>query len=352
MEKKASTPEDSTQFLTPPKDTKKISIPIEDSSQFLTLPTDIWKLILGYFNYKTDVDSLREIEKTIAKFLKEPTETQGFKYLERIKKELNPEWETYSNLRSTCKYFYLLLPQSKQLPPHCAELLLIDCALKESPPSYTKVVVPLCGTGDLPLISYGSIYKDKEILESEGTTVLHRFAKENQIELARKLLEKGAQINKQKSDGNTALHVAVEKDNKDMVKLLLEKGASIDMQNNLGETPLFIAAKLNNPSMLSLLLQHNPNVNILNMYNETALARASYKGYEAIVGILLDTSADVNVGDDLPLHKAARQGHTAIVKKLLQHKPNLDQKNKFGKTPLECAKNNEIAQLIKDADVH
>ncbi|GAB4367220.1 MAG: hypothetical protein Kow009_04060 [Spirochaetales bacterium] len=69
--------------------------------------------------------------------------------------------------------------------------------------------------------------------------VLIWAAEHNLLEIARKLLEKGIDVNQRDSFGNTPLHKAVRYP--EMVKLLLDHGAQVNAKNLMGETPLHLA---------------------------------------------------------------------------------------------------------------
>ena len=58
------------------------------------------------------------------------------------------------------------------------------------------------------------------------------------IDLARNLIQHGANVNWKSEDGNTPLHTAAFLGEPDLLKLLLANGASCKVKNQLGETPL------------------------------------------------------------------------------------------------------------------
>ena len=57
------------------------------------------------------------------------------------------------------------------------------------------------------------------------------------FELAKILIEKGADVNLQTYHGNTALHYVVHHKNNDIINILLNKGAKKDIQNISRHTP-------------------------------------------------------------------------------------------------------------------
>ena len=83
------------------------------------------------------------------------------------------------------------------------------------------------------------------------------------------------------------------------------------------------------------------------------LAIAAQKGYSKIVDALLDLGANIN-GQSLKhgqtaLMQAVAQGHTDIVKLLLENGADIDIKTHKGHTALNFAKNDEIKNLLLQA---
>ncbi len=82
-------------------------------------------------------------------------------------------------------------------------------------------------------------------------TPLMMAAFDNQIGLAKLMIEKGADVNK---TGWTPLHYAATKGHVEMMKLLLEMHAYIDAESPNGTTPLMMAAHYGTPLATKLLL--------------------------------------------------------------------------------------------------
>ena len=61
------------------------------------------------------------------------------------------------------------------------------------------------------------------------------------VEIARILVEGGADLNLSTSENETPLAIAVGNGNREMVKYLLEAGAEVNTQDSLGDTPLHLA---------------------------------------------------------------------------------------------------------------
>ena len=97
-------------------------------------------------------------------------------------------------------------------------------------------------------------------------------SKRGDLEVAKLLLEKGADINFQNTIGDTALHCACVWGHLDVVKLLLEKGADIEIKNVNGETTLHRASN------------DDPIEGNMSTYIET---------YLAVVKLLIEKGANV-----------------------------------------------------------
>ena len=82
-------------------------------------------------------------------------------------------------------------------------------------------------------------------------TPLMMAAFDNQMSLAKLLIEKGADVNK---TGWTPLHYAATKGHVEVMKLLLEMHAYIDAESPNGTTPLMMAAHYGTPLATKLLL--------------------------------------------------------------------------------------------------
>jgi len=85
-------------------------------------------------------------------------------------------------------------------------------------------------------------------MRRSGSTALHLAARLGNLELARLLLGRGAQLEAQtETTGSTPLKLAVFFAHIDMVKLLLEEGADIDNPGGTARTPLTLALDATTP---------------------------------------------------------------------------------------------------------
>jgi len=171
-------------------------------------------------------------------------------------------------------------------------------------------------------------------------------------------LEKGVDINATNRQKRTAIIIASLNKHYPCVELLIDAGANIDQQDQTCFNPFLISCLTNDLTLLRLVLPANPDLDRLTRFGGVGITPASEKGHLEVVQELL-THTDINVNHTnfvgwTPLLEAivlndggARQ--QAIVKLLLDHGANPHMTDKYGKSPLELAREkgfNEIADLL------
>ncbi|KAK4459808.1 putative ankyrin repeat domain-containing protein [Cladorrhinum samala] len=104
----------------------------------------------------------------------------------------------------------------------------------------------------------------------------------------------------------TPLSWAAQEGRFDMVALLsIQEGVQLDVTDPGGYTPLHRAAENGHKAIVQLLIDNEADVNAEDKKGSTALIMASQGGYEAIVQLLIDNEADVNARD--------KYGSTALI---------------------------------------
>lgn len=89
---------------------------------------------------------------------------------------------------------------------------------------------------------------DKEAKDENGHTPLHETLYCNSIEVAKLLIANKANVNAQDKGGRTPLHVAAITCNKEMAELLIKAGANVNAKDKDDRTPLELANYLNSTS--------------------------------------------------------------------------------------------------------
>ncbi|TPI67539.1 c-type cytochrome [Mesorhizobium sp. B3-1-3] len=132
-------------------------------------------------------------------------------------------------------------------------------------------------------------------------------------------LDKGAAVNE--VNGVTALYIACEGGNVEIAKLLIDRGADVNMPVSWQRTPLYAANNGGYPDIVKLLLDNGADPNQV-AKSQTPLHVAAEKGCLRCVIHLVDAGADVNAltsNGNPPIHLAKLGGHEDVVAYLRDH---------------------------------
>lgn len=113
--------------------------------------------------------------------------------------------------------------------------------------------------------------------------------------LIMKILKSGTDVDAQDADGYTALHYAVSENDLEKAKLLLEKGADVNARARYGITPRYICSLLRHAEMFKFLVAHKAtttfperaalekqwNNRMLKVYNPVHVKIAQHHAIEA-----------------------------------------------------------------------
>ena len=131
---------------------------------------------------------------------------------------------------------------------------------------------------------------DANATASDEQTALHIVAVYDRIEIAKILIENGANINLKTKKGITPLHAATSGTGSgDVARLLIELGVNVNFQDNEGNTPLHKTASGYTGitiELIDLLIQNGANPNIQNNEGKTPLDVAINLGYEEVINYL------------------------------------------------------------------
>lgn len=219
---------------------------------------------------------------------------------------------------------------------------------------------------------------DKELLNN----ILLSSTKEGNLGHIKEAIRLGANINTQNNydgtnHGDTPLFIAAQLGHKEIVEYLIANGADLNIKNNLGRTPLLavtykyeysnkeevylnIFKQLLNAKGIDLNIgkgspDHERVIvrDISTEDGETSLYMAAKYGCLELVELLLKKE-EINVNcsttktRNTPLHIAAEQEWTDVMRALVRKGADIHAKNRVGKTPLDIAHENGIAEYCSE----
>lgn len=189
--------------------------------------------------------------------------------------------------------------------------------------------------------------------DERGATSLHYASV---IEIARRLIDGGADVNAKDAEGNTPLHGAAAAGKQELIELLLAHGADPNAANKDGVTPLYSAARhigkpclscrgeelcINFNAILDTLLEGGAEMDIF--------AACAIGACEEVEELLREdpqlVRAEIDYGKT-PLHVAAYHGQQELAKLLLANEAPVNARDKFGNTPLRRAAGEGDRELV------
>lgn len=190
------------------------------------------------------------------------------------------------------------------------------------------------------------------------------------VEVARLLINNGADVNLKPKNGQTAIYAAVLLGNLPLVKFLVENGATIKSKHNTRilsaavqsadiellayllkkqkywskekAMALITASQNGRTDMVKLLIENGANVNYFsNRYSAypTALIQAAHLNYTEIAELLLKNGAKAEKPKkrSSAIFTAAMEGNADMVKLLVKYGGNVNKRRRFGTTYLHSA---------------
>ncbi|WP_265041640.1 ankyrin repeat domain-containing protein [Wolbachia endosymbiont (group B) of Melanostoma mellinum] len=190
---------------------------------------------------------------------------------------------------------------------------------------------------------------DVNLLDSSQRTTLYQPAVNGDIEIIKILVTKKVNHNVEDLMNLTALYEAARNGHKEVVRLLMNNGADVKKNGALKLTPLHIAVANVDRAMVDCIIKNDKNIDknieIVDVFGWTPLYWAVTKNDISILEDLLkcisEHGADVNLEDNLigrsPLHIAATNGNVGAVELLIKYGANVNHKDAWGWTPFNCA---------------
>ena len=225
-----------------------------------------------------------------------------------------------------------------------------------------------------------------------GSTPLHSSltSRPEHVNLVQLLVQHGADLGSRDNDGWTPLHTASHSGYVKSAELLIQCGAQVGSRDNKGQTPLHLAALKGRLGIVKLLVGCGADPNVYDDNNKIPLDLASDKEKPEVAnflsqlttslgGALEPTKSSVNLpsqhrnvvempgprGEDSKrtktrrplIHAATENGQINVVRSLLDHGSDVDERDSSRRTPLAEASRHgklQIAKLLieRGADVN
>jgi ankyrin repeat protein len=210
---------------------------------------------------------------------------------------------------------------------------------------------------------------DVDVRDSAEQTPLHLAAYHGLLGITRTLVERNADINAQDMHGKTPLYRIMgnmyptsEKIFFDVAKFLLEHGADADAKDNDDSTVLHAASYYGGVKAVQLMLEHGANIHAQDDEGWTPLHRVldglTDGQFEDLfldaIRCLLAHGADIdalNNEHETPLHVASEWGSAKAARLLLDHGASVHLKDNKGRTPFQVASEHDqekIMQLLSE----
>ena len=179
--------------------------------------------------------------------------------------------------------------------------------------------------------------------DSYDRTPLYLAAEHGHFEMAKWLLDMGADVNAQGGYNWTALQAASREGHEQIAKLLINKGADVNAQGAGGWGCNAVQKAFEEGD-------NDADINAQGSHFYNALIAASYEGHEKIVRLLLDNGADVNaqcgcIGNALKV--ASEEGHEQIVQLLLDNGADLNTEGGYDGNALQRASEEGYEQIVR-----
>lgn len=176
----------------------------------------------------------------------------------------------------------------------------------------------------------------------EGNDPLLLAASVGAVDCVELLLRAGAQPNAKNPAGLTPLHVAAFGSKPPCVEALIRHGASVNVTDDLRRTPLHFALQSASTQSVALLLYNKANVSLADCNGKTALHYAVESGSLGCFHYVMKHGGSSGMAwsdteGRTALHYAVQLQHADMINELLIADANMNQRDKFGMSPLQLA---------------
>lgn len=174
------------------------------------------------------------------------------------------------------------------------------------------------------LVAAAKALDDDDYEESPLSEAFIESAGKGRIDVVRRMLDDGLDVNLVRHGDGTALIAASKRGRMEMVQFLLDHNADVNLESVGDGNPLIAAAGHGHVAIVELLLDRGARIDEIVFGDENPLIQASMNGEDAVVALLIRRGANVNAryveeGDlRTPLRMARRFDHANIERMLLE----------------------------------
>ena len=172
-------------------------------------------------------------------------------------------------------------------------------------------------------------------------TAMHLAARRKDANLAKVLIEAGAQVDMQNKEGQTVLHLASIMGDDNMVRVLFMARANANLQDNEDRAPIHLAAERGYSSIVEFLVEKfKASIYERTRDGSTLMHIAAVNGHPDTAMILFERGVPLLMPNKFGargIHTAAREGHVSVIDKLIKNGEAVDSKTGDGKTALLLA---------------
>ena len=168
-------------------------------------------------------------------------------------------------------------------------------------------------------------------------TPLLLAAKHGHLEIARELLDRGADHTIGDADSSQPIHLAAVGGHTEVIDLLIARGDNVNAIDNNGTTPLLFAISFRQPETAGWLIENGADISVSSNRGLTPLHYAAARQQYDMVDRLVELGADINAqtkSDNTPLHYAATMGDVTLARKLIERGAELEIGDDRDRTPL------------------
>ncbi|TDS13999.1 ankyrin repeat domain-containing protein [Sphingobacterium paludis] len=130
--------------------------------------------------------------------------------------------------------------------------------------------------------------------------------KANRLTAVKSLLKKKANVNSKDKNGKSLLLIATQSLHVEMARLLVENGADVNLQDDIFDSPFLYAGAAGYTTLVELFLRHGARFDVYNRYHGTALIPACERGHLDVVKLLSENPS-------FPIDHVNRLGWTALM---------------------------------------